>query len=103
MCGCGPCRRKLSCTCAVQTVAAMGRKPPVSPFDRHMMSGTTAGAIAGKHRSAAAKAGEHFVGDQQHVVFVQSARMRCRNSTGCTIIPPAPCSSGSTISAAISP
>ena len=93
---------KLSKMRCVSTVAPIGRKPPVIPFERHIKSGATICEFARKHFSSAAESCKHFVCDQQHIVLrAQLARMRCRNSTGCTIIPPAPCNSGSTITAAM--
>ncbi len=80
------------------TVAASGSVPPVSAFDSVMMSGVDARCLAGEHAAGAAEAGEDFVEDQQQIVAVRrgragaAARLASWNS-----MPPAPCTSGSTM------
>ena len=86
-----------------------GRRPaagsrPVSAFDRQMMSGVTDACSQANIRPGAAEPGEHFVGDHQHVRSDRrAARTPARNSAGHTIMPPAPCSIGSTSTAATDP
>ena len=74
--------------------------PPVSAFDRHMMSGATAACSHANIRPVRPKP----VSTSSAIISVpnrsQSVLTPARNSRGQTIIPPAPCSIGSTITAA---
>ena len=58
--------------------------------------------LAREHRSGAAEAGHDLVGDQEHVVARAELARAARGSAGsCIAMPAAPCTSGSTMSAAI--
>ena len=59
--------------------------------------------LAGEHRPGAAEAGRDLVADQQHAVRVREPLASARRyAGGCVHMPAAPCTSGSTISAASS-
>ena len=61
------------------------------------------GMLACEHAARAAKPGEHFVGDQQRAVSIAQPADSRQELGGPHIIPPAPCSIGSTMTAATVP
>ena len=95
--------QKASNTLRAATVAASGRVPPVSALDRVTMSGIDAGLLAGEQRAGAAEAGEDLVEDQQQRrTGPPAARSRRSTAASWNSMPPAPCTSGSTMMPAIS-
>ena len=80
------------------TVAASGSVPPVSALRQRDDVGHDAGLLAGEHRAGAAEAGEDLVEDQQQIVAVGEPRAgAAAPPASWNSMPPAPCTSGSTM------
>ena len=73
------------------------------PLPMHSRSGRTPALLAGEERAGAPEAGGHLVGDQQHVVLRQPSATAATSLRGRRRrMPAAPCTSGSTTTAASS-